>query len=44
MTFIFPIFMMVASAGASVVYAFDGDWRRMVYRAAATVITATVTL
>lgn len=38
-----PVAMMVLSAGASAVYAFDGDWRRGLYWAAATVITAAVT-
>lgn len=44
MTFVFPCAMMVASAGASIVYLIDADWRRAIYWAAATVITASVTL
>lgn len=44
MTFVFPCAMMVASAGASIVYLIDADWRHAVYWAAAAVITASVTL
>lgn len=44
MTFIFPILMMLMSISAAAVYACDGDWRRTAYWAAATVITAAVTL
>lgn len=44
MTFLFPIGMMLMSAGAAGVYFFDGDWRRGIYWAAATVITAAVTI
>lgn len=44
MTLIFPFMMMLWSSGASLVYAIDGDWRRAIYWAAATVITAAVTL
>ncbi len=38
-----PIVMMLLSAGAAVVYTFDGDWRRALYWAAAAVITVSVT-
>jgi len=44
MTLLFPIGMMLLSAGASVVYGFEGDWRRAVYWAAATIITLAVTI
>lgn len=36
--------MMIAlSVGAAGVYAFDGDWRRVVYWLAAAALTASVT-
>ena len=44
MTYLFPAAMMLASAGASLVYLINADWRRAIYWAAATVITASVTL
>lgn len=43
MTRIFPIGMMLMSAGAAVVYGYDGDARKAIYWIAATVITAAVT-
>lgn len=39
----FPLAMLVLSACASVVYAWDGDWRHAAYWAFATGITASVT-
>lgn len=44
MSFVFPSAMMALSACASAVYLFEADWRRAIYWAAATVITAAVTL
>lgn len=43
MRLVFPSLMIVLSVGSAIVYAFDGDWRRTVYWAAASVLTASVT-
>jgi len=40
---VFPSIMIALSLGSAVVYAFDGDWRRVVYWAAASALTASVT-
>jgi hypothetical protein len=40
---LFPIAMIVLSAGAAISYAFDGDLRRVAYWTAAAIITASVT-
>lgn len=39
----FPCLMIALSLGSAVVYAFDGDWRRTIYWAAASALTASVT-
>lgn len=43
-TVLFPVLMGFMSAGASFNYFWDGDWRKGVYWAAATVITIAVTV
>lgn len=43
MRFVFPCIILLMSFGASVVYFMDGDVRKGLYWAAATVITAAVT-
>lgn len=42
-TLIFPSIVILMSVGACGFYALDGDWRRTIYWAAASVLTATVT-
>jgi len=42
-TLIFPCILIAVSISAAVVYAFDGDIRRTIYWAAASVLTAAVT-
>jgi len=39
----FVIMLCVLEAGATMWYAWDGDWRRAIYWAAATVISIVVT-
>lgn len=39
----FPALLIALDVGAAVVYAFDGDVRRVVYWLAAAILTATVT-
>ena len=41
--FVFPIIIMALSAGASIIFFFNGDWRRGLYWLFATGITAVVT-
>lgn len=39
----FPLTLLILSMAASLVYVFDGDYRRAIYWTAAAVITASVT-
>jgi hypothetical protein len=43
MTKIFPVAMIIISMGASAVYAYDGDWRKVIYWVSAACLTASVT-
>ena len=43
MKFVGPSIMIAISVCTAVVYAFDGDWRRTIYWASASVLTAAVT-
>jgi hypothetical protein len=40
---IFPTILIALDLCASLVYALDGDWRKVIYWASASVLTATVT-
>ena len=40
---IFPIILMALDIGAAVVYGFGGDWRHVIYWAAAATLTASIT-
>lgn len=40
----FPVVLIVLDLLASIAYAFEGDWRRMVYWFAAAVLTVSITL
>ena len=42
--YLFPTLLIVLDLGASMVYAFDGDWRRAIYWFAAATLTLTVTI
>lgn len=42
-TKILPIVLMIIDFCAAAVYAFDGDWRKVIYWGAAGVLTASVT-
>ncbi len=42
-TYIFPSILIVLDIAAAAVYAYDGDWRRMIYWLAAAVLTAAIT-
>jgi hypothetical protein len=44
MTYVFPVTLIILDFGASIVYAWDGDWRRCIYWLAAGVLTWCVTL
>lgn len=41
---ILSVAMMILAAGASIAYLADGDWRRALYWAAASVLTFAVTV
>ena len=41
---VFPWTLIVLDVLASIVYGFDGDWRRSVYWAAAAILTVCVTI
>lgn len=43
MTVVFPSLLIALDLCAALVYAADGDWRRMTYWVAAAVLTVTVT-
>lgn len=42
-TLIFPLMLILLDLGASIVYGFTGDYRRMIYWFAAAVLTSSVT-
>ncbi len=43
MTKIFPIALIILDLGAAVIYAWNQDWRHVIYWCAAAILTATVT-
>ena len=43
LTQIFPTILILLDIAAAIVYAWHGDWRRMIYWLAAAVITGSVT-
>ena len=40
---VFPTILIVLDVCASIVYGFDGDWRKVIYWGAAAVLTCAVT-
>lgn len=40
MKLVFPIVLVLASVGASIVYGFSGEWRNCIYWAAVAVVNA----
>lgn len=43
MSKIFPSIMILMSLGAAIMYLYEGDWRRVTYWLAASILTASVT-